>query len=147
MELHKQSLRDACIFLGIFFIASAMPSFTPFRGSISALLYASIIIIWMVTVSQRVVNRRIKAYFMCIGFLCLLWMLLREIKYNLFPVNDTVQRLLWYTYYIREGGGLSFVRRSAEAAGAKLSIEWSPVFLLRIRFPSPFQIKGENTTQ
>lgn len=54
---------------------------------------------WCGLIHNRILNRRLKMYLLMTGFLMMLWMLIRIVKWN-FLYSDDLERYAWYLYYI-----------------------------------------------
>ncbi len=66
----------------------------------SAMVYSVFVIAWTLWTRYRVVHRWAQRMFVLIGLVMLLFILERTVKYSRFFLNQTVERMLWYVYYI-----------------------------------------------
>lgn len=69
-----------------------------FFGLVRSGIYLLMIMIWSITVKERVIQRNIQNYLIFICFLMFLWISFRIYKYE-FSSNLKQQRMLWYWYY------------------------------------------------
>ena len=67
---------------------------------LASIIFFSLGIFWAISVKSRIINKNLRIGLVLTAFLFILLLLLRIIKYDFFPNNDTVNRYLWYAYYI-----------------------------------------------
>ena len=92
----------AIAFLLVFFIIGPIANVTwdePLSIT-STMFFSSLSIIWTISIGSRITRRRERRYFISLGLMMLLWMIERAVKFSPFLRNETVERLLWYGYYI-----------------------------------------------
>ena len=107
MSIQKKSVRNVLLFsFGLFFllilINKAKRSWFPEDiNIINGAFYGAFILFWMQSVSDRVISRRLRRDLLAIGSCMLLWMVLRECRYEYVNQNTgTLSRILWYAYYV-----------------------------------------------
>ena len=66
---------------------------------LSALLIATVILLWKGTVTHRMIRRDVRRVVDVLGWLMVGWLMLRLFKYQL-PQESTLCRLCWYGYYL-----------------------------------------------
>lgn len=66
----------------------------------TTLLYIVIDFNWAVYLYKRITQKNILKPLLSISILILIWFILQQCKFNLFSVNDSFCRYLWYLYYI-----------------------------------------------
>ncbi|MBO5908564.1 MAG: hypothetical protein J6Q67_02115, partial [Clostridia bacterium] len=66
-----------------------------------SLIHITLLSMWCVSVSRRVVNKKIRNLTVATGIFMALWILSKTIKWEFFPTNeDTAVRYLWYFFYV-----------------------------------------------
>lgn len=66
---------------------------------IRTLIYSGLFATWGVTVYRRVVQVQARKFLVVLAVLMALWVILRAFKFY-FVMDETVERYLWYSYYI-----------------------------------------------
>lgn len=69
-----------------------------FFGLVGSCIYLLLILIWMISVKERVIQKNIQTYLIFICVLMFLWISLRSYKY-MFSNDPRLDRILWYCYY------------------------------------------------
>ena len=64
------------------------------------IVYVGLLIGWVISVQNRILNPKIRRYLVAVGILMILWLTARTIKWRFLPVVDPIGRYLWYAYYI-----------------------------------------------
>lgn len=87
---------------GIFqMIDSYLPEFWHVLfGLLAHVILISLVIAWGVSLLHRLVRKDLCIYFLIIALLMLFFLVLRMIKYGLTKEEDTLNRYLWYSYYV-----------------------------------------------
>ena len=127
-------------FLFAFFVIGSIANVTwneplSFTGT---MVFSALFIIWTSSVRSRIINRRLRRYFVFLGLLMLLWMVERAVKFCLFFNSVTLERYLWYAYYIpiiimpllSLMIALSLGKTDDERLSAKLRLLYIPAALL-----------------
>lgn len=65
---------------------------------VRALIYIGLLAAWGISVQTRIIQTQVRRYLLVIAGLMLLWLTLRTVKYNTYHM--TVERFLWYGYYL-----------------------------------------------
>lgn len=60
----------------------------------------SAVLLWCVSVKNRIINKQICRYLIYVGSLMCFWLVIRMIKWFFVSHFDTVGRYLWYFYYV-----------------------------------------------
>ena len=64
-------------------------------------IHISLMVLWCVSLHNRIINKRVRKHVMIGGMLLLFWILARICKNDFtFSKSETVGRYLWYSYYI-----------------------------------------------
>lgn len=63
------------------------------------LIHIALALAWGVSISRRILNKRVRGYLLLSCGMAVLWLLLRAMKYRYFG-SDLVARHLWYLYYV-----------------------------------------------
>ena len=58
------------------------------------------VMLWCVSVKNRIINKQICRYLICVGALMCFWLFIRAIKWYFVGKFDDVTRYLWYMFYI-----------------------------------------------
>ena len=58
------------------------------------------VMLWCVSVKNRIINKQICRYLICVGGLMCFWLFIRAIKWYFVGNFDDVTRYLWYMFYI-----------------------------------------------
>lgn len=58
------------------------------------------VMLWCVSVRNRIINKQICRYLICVGGLMCFWLFIRAIKWYFVSNFDDVTRYLWYMFYI-----------------------------------------------
>ncbi|MCQ2432709.1 MAG: hypothetical protein MJ175_08925 [Clostridia bacterium] len=72
----------------------------PFTDSIMLLIYGGIAFIWGVTITQRIVDQRVRRLLLAVVVQLELFFLLQICNYKLFTASVTLKRYCWYAYYL-----------------------------------------------
>ncbi len=64
------------------------------------IVYVGLLIGWVISVQNRILNPKIRRYLVAVGILMILWLTARTVKWRFLPVVDPIGRYLWYAYYI-----------------------------------------------
>lgn len=98
----KTLLLSICVF-----ILSGLLHASPFKiklfidfPTFYTFLYSGVIIIWIISLSRRIINKKVRKYLLNIGLLMLFWYYLHFLKFEYFTENILIERILWYAYYI-----------------------------------------------
>ena len=62
-------------------------------------IYAGLIIFWMQTVRDRLIRSRSRSYTLAAGWMMLLYLLIRTLKYRI-DMTPAVSRAFWYLFYV-----------------------------------------------
>ncbi|MDO5301107.1 MAG: hypothetical protein Q4E76_01180 [Tissierellia bacterium] len=80
-------------------LARALP--LPFRSNTITLgLYTVVILFWMEKNRRVILHREVARYLGYLGLLLIAYLFLRTVKYELAIKGSTLERYLWYSYYI-----------------------------------------------
>lgn len=71
-----------------------------FTSCIAQIYYSALVLIWAVTVSYRIVNKRVRRLMLAGVGLFMLALFLQMCRYRVFEAFTTLCRWLWYGYYI-----------------------------------------------
>lgn len=69
-------------------------------GLVSQVIRSGLLIVWCVSIYNRILNRQIKKYLLIVGVLMLIWLNVRFIKWDFLHFTDPLGRYLWYAFYI-----------------------------------------------
>lgn len=85
----------------LIFVACWLLEFTkiPYISRITLILYIIIIIYWTHTMLRRVIQNQVKKYLSILSMLCIVWMGIMYIKYNIIDYVHA-ERYLWYSFYL-----------------------------------------------
>ena len=64
------------------------------------LIHISLVFMWMISVRQRIMQKKVRQYLLAVGALVVFWLYVRTCKWMFFSSDLVVKRYLWYTYYI-----------------------------------------------
>ena len=90
------------VFLFAFFVVGSIANTTwnePLSFT-STMVFSALCIMWTVSIQSRITKRREKRYFTMLGAFMLLFMMERVIKFSRFLFVPSIERHLWYSYYI-----------------------------------------------
>ena len=62
----------------------------------------SLVIAWGVSLLHRMVRKDLRAYFFIVALLILFFLVIRMIKYGLTKNTETLNRYMWYCYYVSQ---------------------------------------------
>lgn len=62
----------------------------------------SLVIAWGVSLLHRMVRKDLRAYFFIVALLILFFLVIRMIKYGLTKNTETLNRYMWYSYYVSQ---------------------------------------------
>lgn len=62
-------------------------------------LYLGLFSVWGISLHRRIIQPQVRRHFVAVAILIVLWLLMREFRWNL-VYNRIVLQLLWYAYYI-----------------------------------------------
>lgn len=82
-------------------VDSSLPEFWHALFALSAhTTLISLVVAWGVSLIHRMVRKDLRAYFLTVAVLILVFLVVRMIKYGLTKDADTLSRYLWYAYYV-----------------------------------------------
>ena len=64
------------------------------------LIHISLVFMWMISVRQRIMQKKVRQYLLAVGALVVFWLYVRTCKWMFFSSDLVIKRYLWYTYYI-----------------------------------------------
>ena len=64
------------------------------------LIHISLVFMWMISVRQRIMQKKVRQYLLAVGALVVFWLYVRTCKWMFFSSDLVAKRYLWYTYYI-----------------------------------------------
>lgn len=105
MDRKRRGLRYSYFFLSLLAVCLLAPIVKKvldplhFWTSSLPIIYCFALIIWLSTLRYRILRKDVWVITLCIAVLLILYISIREIKYS-FLLNDPLERLLWYAYYI-----------------------------------------------
>ena len=94
----------AIILLSLIFFALYLRHITAsevtfsFASRLRSYIYIGIISAWYISLKMRIVEKRIQRHLCAVALLMIFWMVVRTIKFG--STNNTIQRYLWYFYYL-----------------------------------------------
>ena len=103
-KIHKLNLMIVIILLSLIFFALYLRHITAsevtfsFASRLRSYIYIGIISAWYISLKMRIVEKRIQRHLCAVALLMIFWMVVRTIKYG--STNNTIQRYLWYFYYL-----------------------------------------------
>ena len=103
-KIHKLNLMIAVILLSLIFFALYLRHITSsevtfsFASRLRSYIYIGIISAWYISLKMRIVEKRIQRHLCAVALLMIFWMVVRTIKFG--STNNTIQRYLWYFYYL-----------------------------------------------
>ena len=103
-KIHKLNLMIAVILLSLIFFALYLRHITAsevtfsFASRLRSYIYIGIISAWYISLKMRIVEKRIQRHLCAVALLMIFWMVVRTIKFG--STNNTIQRYLWYFYYL-----------------------------------------------
>ena len=103
-KIHKLNLMIAIILLSLIFFALYLRHITAsevtfsFASRLRSYIYIGIISAWYISLKMRIVEKRIQRHLCAVALLMIFWMVVRTIKFG--STNNTIQRYLWYFYYL-----------------------------------------------
>ena len=69
-------------------------------GLVSQVIRSGLLIVWCVSIHNRILNKQIRQYLLWVGALMLLWLNVRFIKWDFLHYTDPLGRYIWYAFYI-----------------------------------------------
>ena len=60
----------------------------------------TLVVIWLFSLIQRMVRKDLRVFFISVAILILFFLTVRMIKYDLTESIDTLNRYMWYSYYV-----------------------------------------------
>lgn len=69
-------------------------------GLVSQIIRSGLLIAWCVSIYNRILNRQIRKYLLWVGFLMILWINVRFVKWDFLHYTDPLGRYIWYAFYI-----------------------------------------------
>ena len=69
-------------------------------GLVSQVIRSGLLIVWCVSIHNRILNKQIRQYLLWVGALMLIWLNVRFIKWDFLHFTDPLGRYLWYAFYI-----------------------------------------------
>ena len=103
-KIHKLNLMIVIILLSLIFFAFYLRHITAsevtfsFASRLRSYIYIGIISAWYISLKMRIVEKRIQRHLCAVALLMIFWMVVRTIKFG--STNNTIQRYLWYFYYL-----------------------------------------------
>lgn len=103
-KIHKLNLMIVIILLSLIFFALCLRHITAsevtfsFASRLRSYIYIGIISAWYISLKMRIVEKRIQRHLCAVALLMIFWMIVRTIKFG--STNNTIQRYLWYFYYL-----------------------------------------------
>lgn len=103
-KIHKLNLMIVIILLSLIFFALYLRHITvsevtfSFASRLRSYIYIGIISAWYISLKMRIVEKRIQRHLCAVALLMIFWMVVRTIKFG--STNNTIQRYLWYFYYL-----------------------------------------------
>lgn len=71
-----------------------------FCSYLADLIFFSLLIAWTISIQIRIVQPSVRWNLILVAVLLISWLLIRMVKYSFIDKQDTVNRYLWYAYYI-----------------------------------------------
>ncbi|MBR3149251.1 MAG: hypothetical protein IKF64_03695 [Eubacterium sp.] len=102
MSIKWRNAVTVLCFLFVFFVIGSLANVT-WNEPLSltgTMVFSSICIMWTISIGSRITKRSEKRYFILLGMLMLLFMVIRAVKFSRFLNNEWLERHLWYGYYI-----------------------------------------------
>ena len=103
MLLTKATKRNIAFFSAAFLLGGVLHVLlygVDFAWCIMQLYYGALTIVWAITVRTRITDHRLRSLMLGIVACMLLYYILQISRYELFWLNITVRRVLWYAFYI-----------------------------------------------
>ena len=69
-------------------------------GLVSQVIRSGILIVWCVSIHNRILNKQIRQYLLWVGVLMLGWLNIRFVKWDFIHYTDPLGRYMWYAFYI-----------------------------------------------
>lgn len=69
-------------------------------GLVSQVIRSGLLIVWCISIHNRILNKQIRQYLLWVGALMLLWLNVRFIKWDFLHYTDPLGRYIWYAFYI-----------------------------------------------
>lgn len=101
--LSRTSKRNIALFAAAFLLCGVLHVIlwgVDFTYTFSQLFMSILTLLWVLTVQKRVTDARLRKLLLWIAALMILFYVLQIMKYRLFYGFTSVQRYLWYAYYI-----------------------------------------------
>ena len=103
-KIHKLNSMIVIILLSLIFFALYLRHITAsevtfsFASRLRSYIYIGIISAWYISLKMRIVEKKIQRHLCAVALLMIFWMVVRTIKFG--STNNTIQRYLWYFYYL-----------------------------------------------
>ena len=101
--ISRTSKRNIALFAAAFLLCGVLHVLlwgVDFTYTFSQLFMSILTLLWVLTVKKRVTDARLRRLLLWIAALMILFYVLQIMKYRLFYGFTSVQRYLWYAYYI-----------------------------------------------
>lgn len=69
-------------------------------GLVSQVIRSGLLIVWCVSIHNRILNKQIRQYLLWVGALMLIWLNVRFIKWDFLHYTDPLGRYIWYAFYV-----------------------------------------------
>ncbi len=69
-------------------------------GGAQTIVFAGLMFAWCLLVHYRLLHPKIRNYLIALSVFIIFWIILRGVKYYMFPPGTNAVRYLWYAYYI-----------------------------------------------
>ena len=69
-------------------------------GLVSQIIRSALLIVWCVSIHNRILNKQIRQYLLWVGALMLIWLNVRFIKWDFLHFTDPLGRYIWYAFYV-----------------------------------------------
>lgn len=73
---------------------------SPWDGDFIVISTGILILVWIQTLSQRIIDRQVRRLLIWIALFLLFYNYVQAVKYNFIPTWDTGKRYCWYAFYI-----------------------------------------------
>lgn len=65
-----------------------------------SMLYLGLLFQWIYSIRTRFIQREMRRYLTAVALLMIFWLVVRTVKYEFTTQDTTIERYLWYVYYI-----------------------------------------------
>ena len=103
----RKKLRLTLLFLAIAVIGATNvidpvpePYYTTFLFSVRTVLYFLVLVLWSLSVRQRILISKTRNYLIALSCFIILFFFVQAIKYRVVVYHVTLMRYAWYSYYI-----------------------------------------------